>query len=274
MNRISPFALAVSVVLGLAIAGLTEEPKPPKTVITGDRMNLLRKGAAVEFVGGVTLVRGNDFMKADRMVSEEKKGLTEAWGRVYLRRDDPLGGVRWESWAEEGTYSSQISSGTLWGRGKPVKVHRSPLSASTETQRMEMEALRFTFYDRVVESATQSTSAWTCVEAEGLVYVWMKESTPTVRDTQIWAHDAFYDGSMENVRFWGGYDSFRNDSRAADPKPVQPRARQTEGEEIRDLSGDEMTYFLNDKRLVVERNVRATILTPDSPLEDVHAPAR
>src|SRR5262245_36469236 len=88
----------------------------PKTVITGSQMNLLNKGDAVEFVGGVKVVRGNDSLSANKVLSEEKKGMVHAWGDVYLRRDIPDENVRWEAWAQEGAYNTDASSATLWNK--------------------------------------------------------------------------------------------------------------------------------------------------------------
>jgi lipopolysaccharide export system protein LptA len=88
----------------------------PKTYIQGRRMEILKKGEATEFTGGVTLTRENDFMSADRMVNYDKEGTTHAWGNVYLKRRDPVKGVLWEAWGDEGIYDSNVSSGTLWGK--------------------------------------------------------------------------------------------------------------------------------------------------------------
>jgi hypothetical protein len=89
--------------------------EPPATVIKGARMDVLQKGEITEFKGGVTLTRGNDFMSADRMVSHDKAGFTQAWGHVYMRRRDPARGVLWEAWSDRGVYDTNVSSGTLWG---------------------------------------------------------------------------------------------------------------------------------------------------------------
>ncbi len=102
--------------LGFAAALSAAPAEKPKTFIQGRRMDVLKKGEAVEFTGGVTMTRGLDFMSADRMVNREKEGLTRAWGHVYLRRRDPDRGMFWESWGDEGLYDSNASSGTLWGR--------------------------------------------------------------------------------------------------------------------------------------------------------------
>lgn len=106
-----PLALLLVLPAFLAAA----EPEPPKTVIKGKQMVVLKKGEVTKFTGGVTLTRGDDFMSADQMVSNEKTGVTEAEGRVYLRRRDPSRGVLWETWSENGVYDTNLSSGTLWG---------------------------------------------------------------------------------------------------------------------------------------------------------------
>lgn len=234
---------------------------PVKTVITGARMNLIQKGAAVEFTGGVTMQRGPDLLKADRMVSDEKNGLTQAWGRVYLRRDDPAAGARWEAWSEEAQYAKNLSSGTLWGKKEPARVLRKPLSG--EGEQLEMRGYRITFYEAA--PVAPSTSPAQVVEAEKRVYVRMeeepeKEGPPSARVTEIWAGRCEYDGRLSSTTFTGGYGDPAPESAIAGRDPAFPLARQREDGDVRELTGESVTYMLDERRLLAEGNVRAVIL--------------
>ncbi|MGQ0644599.1 MAG: LptA/OstA family protein [Elusimicrobiota bacterium] len=242
-------------------AGAREEATaPPKTVITGARMTLLRKGEAVEFSGGVKLKRGSDFLSADRMVSEEKTGLIEAYGRVYLKRDSPEEGLRWEGWGDKGAYETKASSGTLRGGKKPARLKRTPLAGrrspavsdgSSEAE-LEIQAESLGFFQAASTPAV--TSAW----AEGNVEVVSREKSPAARETRVWASHAFFDGPAGSVRFWNG-----------GPEPL-PRALQTQDGAVRDLTGRVITYFAREERLVVEERARAVLYSPGGTL----APAR
>jgi lipopolysaccharide export system protein LptA len=234
------------------------ESDPPKTLITGERMSLIGKGEAVEFVGGVKLRRGNDFLSAHRMVSEEKKGLTRAYGRVYLRRDLPEEGVRWEAWADEAVYDSKASSGTLWGNKKTVRMKRTPLTGADPVL-MEVTSDRATLFESTTafpaaghlsggpeEAAPPSPGPFTYAESEGRVHLVYREPQP--RETQVWASRAFYNGALGRVQFWGGYSG-----------SGFPRALQTEAQDIRRLAGETMIYFVEDQRLQVQNNVQAVL---------------
>lgn len=246
----------------------------PKTVITGSRMNLLNKGDAVEFVGGVKVVRGNDSLSADKVLSEEKNGYVHAWGNVYLRRDVPEENVRWEAWSQEGVYLTDASSATLWNKTSRVKLKRSSLSSvdtvPSRSSHLEMKAIRVTFFQStdpqpsaVMEypfvstmPVAVTTATFGAMEAQGDVYVFSQEvstSAPT-RKTEIWSAEAFFDGRGWRGVFWNrdvrdGENSF-------------PRARQQEGHSVRNLKGETLVYHMEDRRLVVQGRVSAEIWSP------------
>jgi lipopolysaccharide export system protein LptA len=268
----------VALVLGLSFSVLrgeqtpsSDRAEPPKTRITGERMNLLRKGEAVEFVGSVKMVRGTDFLSADRMVSDEKKGLVQAWGNVYLRREVPEENLRWEAWGEEGAYNNEVGSGTLMGKKKQTRVRRTYVTPRTDEGRFEMEADRITFFR---STSTRLSSEDTSAVARGNVYAVFEDTGPPKRLTQVWAGHAVYHGSEGRAQFWKGYESkrFGKISDLTETERVffaaaegMPWARQTEEKETRNLSGKTLAYFVQDERLTVEENVRALLLTNEAP---------
>ena len=233
-----------------------EETAAPKTIIKGSRMNLIRKGEAAEFTGGVTLTRGNDFLSADRMTADDAQSNIHAWGHVYLRRDDRVQGLRWEAWADEGIYETKASSGTLIGKKKLVRVKRSALGVAKSTAPLHLEADRMWFFQT---TPAGSTEAVTSAEAAGEVYVRYAESTPTARLTEVWSTHARLDGPTGALRFWN------------DPRETLPKARQLEGAASRNLAGEAITYFVKEERLAVEEQVTAVLY---SPKEDKNGAAR
>ena len=113
----------------------------PKTIVKGQKMEVIKRGESVAFSGGVTMTRGDDFMSADRMINHEKQGITEACGNVYLRRKDPVHGSQSEAWGDEGTYDSNQTSGTL--RGNVFAEIRE----STPTERLSRAWAGFLSFD-------------------------------------------------------------------------------------------------------------------------------
>lgn len=160
-------ALSFFAVVALRASVLALPPEEEvKTVIKGARMDVLKKGEMTEFTGGVTLTRGNDFMSADRMVNHEKDGVTQAWGRVYLRRKDPIRGALWETWSDRAVYDSNASSGTLWGNVY-MEVRESTPSARTTrvwADRAERNpaqgSLRFTGVYAAKAAGSRAMPAW------------------------------------------------------------------------------------------------------------------
>jgi hypothetical protein len=227
-----------------------------KTLIKGARMDVIKKGEAVEFKGGVTLTRGRDFLSADRMINREGQGLTQAWGHVYLRRLDPTGTLVWEAWGDEALYDANASSGTLWGRGGACRAKRSSLTGGPATAPLFLESDKLTFFE-LAEKPAAATQA----RATGRVYVDYTEPAAGGRRTRVWSDRADYDGAGRKIRFEDPYPA--GGPRASDrppwPEGAKPRVRvwQQEGASGRDIAGDSVVFFESDSRVVVEGNVMA-----------------
>jgi len=231
--------------LTFGVSGKSSGGRAAKTVITGQKMNLLKKGEAVEFSGGVTLVRGHDILKADRMISNEKTGKN----------------IHWKAWAEKGIYDSNTSSGTLWGSKKPARVKRLSLSSKkNHSPYLFLEADKITFIK--VELTTHTNA-----EAVGRVYVEYLEKEPAVRETRVWSNRAYFNGKEDTIRFWEGYlnplDSPRKNRFRRKGGRSKPRAVQMEEKERRDITGLVLLYDLKQQKLVVENEVKVLIVSPD-----------
>lgn len=57
----------------------------PKTVITGDEMEIIRGGQAVIFTGNSKVVRGDSVLNADRLVQDKKQGRVDASGNINFK---------------------------------------------------------------------------------------------------------------------------------------------------------------------------------------------
>jgi hypothetical protein len=249
----------------------------PQTTITGKKMTLLTKGRLVGFVGDVKMTRGDDFMSADRMVTDEQNNTSHAWNKVYYRRDDPVTRVRWEIWGDEALYDTGFSSGTLWGTGKrPVRVKRTMLPPAAKDETLWLQADKIVMFD--AQSATASAAAAsastataavspstssTCVNVYGRVYARYKGGADAGQ-TEVWSEKGFYNGPEGKLEFTGGYPWKK--ARADVPIPQltdaeKPVARQENAKgERRHMKGESISYSAATGRWAIKRNVFATIL--------------
>lgn len=241
----------VSLVLGHA------DISTPKTRIVGDRVNVLRRGERVEFVGHVRMWRGSDTMTADRMVQDETTRQTQAWGQVHLSREDGQAGVVWEAWGDEGLYEERASSGTLWGVGRMARAQRRPFSEpSSDLLAITAEVL--TLWTSTATSWDGRGREASMAQARRQVILSVEQSTPTPRFTQVWAESLTFDGTTGTVRAVDG-SLWPPESR---PSPVfegllAPRAHMVEKGERRWVTGDEILYSMRDKRLIIQGTVRS-----------------
>jgi lipopolysaccharide transport protein LptA len=246
----------------LAVERSTESPK---TVITSRSARVLGKGKSAEFTGNVVLTRGHDYMSADRLVTEDDNRLARAWGKVFFRRDGAEEPVRWEAWGERAVYDTVSSSGTLWGDTRPAHARRTPVGGSLSGGVVDMKAPEISFSRANRSTGTTEFSAG-IVNGRGGVYLKSVEAGPVSRTTELWADRADFDGPADLFRLTGAFapnGAFDSEEAGTGGPPAgldQPFARQTQGREKRELRGDVIILHPSDKRLEVERAVRANLL--------------
>ncbi|MBK8575847.1 MAG: hypothetical protein IPN90_09275 [Elusimicrobia bacterium] len=248
----------------------------PKTVITSRSARVLGKGSSVEFTGNVTLTRGNDFLSADRLVTEDKNNVARAWGQVFFRRDGAEEPVRWEAWGDRGVYDTGLSSGTLWGEQKPAHARRTPLGNDALSGGIvDMVASEIALM-RVDRSTGHDRPCCGDCQRSGGVYLKSVEAGPLSRVTELWADRSDFDGPSDRFRLEGAFAptgafaqkgafSPGGGGTESDPEgpplPLdRPYARQTQGREKRELRGEIIDLHPSEKRLVVQKAVRANLL--------------
>jgi hypothetical protein len=248
-------------VWGIVVAAGAAE-SVPKAYISGREVRVLRRGQAVEFTGGVVLTRGTDSLRADRMISEETTKIARAFGRVHLRREDPVAGVRWDVWGDRGVYDTLTASGTLWGRGRAAQLRRTEGASGSAGPELTMEALRLSVSNGDGGSASG-------LEAWGKVHADLRESTPA-RRTRLWADRAVYESESGTARFWGVYGPPSSVRKKAwrglfSPEVPQPQAYQVEPGQSRSLRGESFFYDEKNGVLRVNGGVRAVLRREGGP---------
>jgi len=129
--------LIVSLVLGLLFSRLGA--KEPKTVVTGDQMEILQSGDKIIFTGNSRVSRGESVLNADQLIQDKKNNRIEAAGKVNFRsytqeRETVFGR------SDKAIYSPESGQGELWG-GRPKIIY----NVKNSTGPVEVEADRINF---------------------------------------------------------------------------------------------------------------------------------
>lgn len=274
MRRLFLFVLFATVTAAAEDLAVVRSTDLPKTVITSKSARVLGKGQSVEFTGDVTLTRGNDFMSADRLVTEDNNNVARAWGQVFFRRDGAEEPVRWEAWGDRAVYDTSLASGTLWGERQPARSRRTPNGVVAMAGGVvEMVAPEISFL-RVSRSTGTSDFSAGIVNGRGGVYLKSLEAGPPSRVTELWAERSDFDGPADSFRLSGAFapkGAFVPGGEGpwhggavpegGPPSPLdRPYARQSQGREKRELRGEIIVLHPSSRRLEVERAVQAYLL--------------
>jgi lipopolysaccharide export system protein LptA len=130
-----PLGALMALILSFAGLGARE----PKTVITGDQMEILQNGKKVVFSGNSRVRRGESTLNADQLVQDKANNRIEAAGRIGFRgytRDRELVVGR----SEKAIYNPDSGQGELW-EGRPQIVYH--VKNSTGPVEVEADRIRF-----------------------------------------------------------------------------------------------------------------------------------
>jgi lipopolysaccharide export system protein LptA len=125
------FALIVAYTAAIAVAAGAE----PKTVVTGEQMEMSGGGKVVVFTGGAKVAKGVNELTADKIVQDKQRNRVEAYGRVVFKTinqaKEPMRGT-----SEKAVYDIQNDSGELSG-SRPEIVYYANTSTGPVTMRAE-----------------------------------------------------------------------------------------------------------------------------------------
>lgn len=125
----------LNIVLFMLLLQSLSFAKEPKTIITGDQMEIIHSGEKVIFTGNSKVVRGNSVLNADQLVQDKKNNQVDALGKVKFTtftKDKEL--VKGQ--AEKAKYNTETGQGELF-EGRPeikyyVKSSTSPLHVQAD----------------------------------------------------------------------------------------------------------------------------------------------
>jgi len=111
----------------------------PKTIITGDKMQIIHNGAEVIFTGNALVDHGRDQLSADKIVQDKKNNIVDASGNVDFKTvtadTEPVRGL-----AGRAHYSMKTKQGRLW-ENRPLAMWWSSTSSSPVT--MQADTINF-----------------------------------------------------------------------------------------------------------------------------------
>jgi lipopolysaccharide export system protein LptA len=127
------------IVASLVLFFVSLGAKEPKTIITGDQMEILQGGQKLIFTGNSRVSRGESVLNADQMIQDKKNNRIEAAGKVnfrsYTQEREAVFGR-----SEKAIYSPESGQGELWG-GRPKIIY----NVKNSTGPIELEADRINF---------------------------------------------------------------------------------------------------------------------------------
>lgn len=194
--------------------------RPEQTVnITGERMEVLERGEITRFLGNVKLVRDRDIITSDIMEHYEKKNYVVGKGNVHLTTY-PEESIKMEGFSDRLTYNVDNKNSVLTGNPKLIRIDEENPG---DRIRMEGEVIRLSGNEKKIH-----------VQGDARVEHGKITATGRLLD---------YDYEIKRIVLSG--DS--------------PRIYQDDEQVKADYSAEIITIFIDEERVVMEGNVKASI---------------
>jgi len=100
--------------------------KEPKTIITGEQMEISGGGKILIFTGSAKVEKGFNKLTADKIIQDKKNNRVEAYGNVVFNTINQAKEPMWGT-SDKGVYDIQNDSGELSG-GRPELVYYAKTS--------------------------------------------------------------------------------------------------------------------------------------------------
>lgn len=187
--------------------------------ITGERMEVLRRGEITRFLGNVKLVRKKDVITSDIMEHYEKKNYIVGKGNVHLIAY-PEESIKLEAFSDRLTYSVDSKKSTLTGNPELIRIDEEN---PEDRIKMEGEVIKL-------------------LGNEKRIHV---QGDARVEHGEITATGKFLDYDYEIKKIVLSGDS--------------PRIYQDDEQVKANYSAEIITIFIDEQRVIMEGNVKASI---------------
>lgn len=206
--------------LPLIFAGTVFAEKPRQLVnITGERMEVLRRGEITRFLGNVKLVRGKDIITCDIMEHYNEKNYVVGKGNVRLT-SYPEESIRMEAFSDQLNYNVDSRDTMLIGNPELIRIDEE-----NPEGRIKMEGKVINLFEKEKR-----------VRVEGDARVESGEMVATGKLLD-------YDDETRKIVLSGNTPHIYQDN------------EQARG----DYSAEVITIFIEEKRVVMEGKVKASI---------------
>lgn len=102
--------------------------KPPKAIITGDQMEIIKNGKSVVFTGNAVVRQGESSLKAEKIIHNKDSQVAEAYGNIRFtgisNDKEPI-----EATGEKARYFINSQKGEIW-EGRPHVLYHTRESTS------------------------------------------------------------------------------------------------------------------------------------------------
>jgi len=199
--------------------------KETKTIITGNEMEIINGGDKVVYNGNSKVVRGDNVLKANKIIQNKTNSTIEASGNVDFAtltedKERVLGN------SENGQFNMKSGKGKLWN-GRPTLKY----FAKTSTGPIVLEAMTIDFNQKSSE-----------IFAQGNVIVISSSMT-------AYSPQALFKGKNHEIILTG--------------KNPQPRVIFMENDKKGDYYADKITMYTDKKKIFFDGNVSGKIFLPD-----------
>ncbi|MDH5173967.1 MAG: hypothetical protein OEW43_01770 [Elusimicrobiota bacterium] len=211
---------SIVLILPFIFVSVVLAQKPKQTVnITGERMEVLKKGEITRFLGNVKLVRHRDIITSDIMERYEKKNYVVGKGNVHLTAY-PEESIRMEAFSDRLTYNIDGKKSVLTGNPKLIRIDEEN---PEDRIRMEGQVIKLSGNEKKIH-----------VQGDARVEHGKITATGKLLD---------YDYEIKKIVLSG--DS--------------PRIYQNDEQVKADYAAEIITIFIDEERVIMEGNVKASI---------------
>ena len=215
----------IFLVLGAGFIYANNHTKETKTVITGNEMEIINGGDKVVYSGNSKVVRGDNVLKADRIVQNKKDNMVEARGNVdFSTLTDDKEEIAGSS--ENGEFNMKTGKGKLWNGHPTLKYF-----AKTSTAPVVLEAKTIDFNQKTRE-----------IFAKGDVVIISSSMT-------AYSPQALFKAKIKQIILTG--------------KNPQPRVIFIDNDKKGDYHADKITMYTDKKKIYFEENVTGKMFMPD-----------
>ncbi|MBN1823593.1 MAG: hypothetical protein JW803_04675 [Endomicrobiales bacterium] len=222
--------------LSLAFFALICSAKEPRTVITGEKMEIINGGKKVVFTEGARVTKGENVLTARKLVQDKRNNRIDAEGNVkfktFTEDREPIRGR-----SDKAYYSPDEGFAKLFS-GRPEIVYFTKSSTSP----VNLTADEITFYEKKEE-----------LHAKGEVEVISSSVT-------AFAPYAVFAQGQKKMVLTG-----------SDPQPVLIH---TEGDKKSTYTADRITFFINRDKVLLEGKVHCVVTAKDEDIKKNDAEKR